>query len=88
MGHVRYKIAFLFANLRLFHMIRFAACDSIQTYGSLNYCFELNKIAQRNRTPEIASCDWAFKATSHSTIFDIPMRPLPKDQKHRHRFTR
>ena len=29
-----------------------------------------------------------FKATSHSTIFDIPMRPLRKDQKHRHRFTR
>ena len=28
------------------------------------------------------------KATSHSTIFDIPMRPLREDQKHRHRFTR
>ena len=28
-----------------------------------------------------------MKATSHSTIFDIPMRPL-RDQKHRHRFTR
>ena len=27
-------------------------------------------------------------ATSHSTIFDIPMRPLREDQKHRHRFTR
>ena len=27
------------------------------------------------------------KATSHSTIFDIPMRPLREDQKHRHRFT-
>ena len=26
--------------------------------------------------------------TSHSTIFDIPMRPLLEDQKHRHRFTR
>ena len=29
-----------------------------------------------------------LKATSHSTIFDIPMRPLREDQKHRHRFTR
>ena len=29
-----------------------------------------------------------IKATSHSTIFDIPMRPLREDQKHRHRFTR
>ena len=28
------------------------------------------------------------KATSHSTIFDIQMRPLGGDQKHRHRFTR
>ena len=30
----------------------------------------------------------AIKATSHSTIFDIPMRPMCEDQKHRHRFTR
>ena len=29
-----------------------------------------------------------IKATSHSTIFDIPMRLLPEEQKHRHRFTR
>ena len=29
-----------------------------------------------------------LKPTSHSTIFDIPMRPLREDQKHRHRFTR
>ena len=29
-----------------------------------------------------------IKGTSHSTIFDIPMRPLPEDQKHRRRFTR
>ena len=28
------------------------------------------------------------KATFHSTCFDIPMRPLREDQKHRHRFTR
>ena len=28
------------------------------------------------------------KATFHSTIFDIPMRPLREDQKHWHRFTR
>ena len=28
------------------------------------------------------------KATSHSTIFDIPMRPVREDQKHRRRFTR
>ena len=29
-----------------------------------------------------------LKATSHSTIFDIPMRPLREDQRHRRRFTR
>ena len=29
-----------------------------------------------------------LKASSHSTIFGIPMRPLREDQKHRHRFTR
>ena len=29
-----------------------------------------------------------IKATSHSTIFGIPMRPLREDQKQRHRFTR
>ena len=27
------------------------------------------------------------KATFHSTIFDIPMRPLREDQRHRQRFT-
>ena len=27
------------------------------------------------------------KATSHSTFFDIPMRPLREDQRHRRRFT-
>ena len=30
----------------------------------------------------------ALKATSHSTIFDIPMRPMREDQRHRQRFTR
>ena len=29
-----------------------------------------------------------FKATSHSTIFDIPMRPVREDQRHQRRFTR
>ena len=29
-----------------------------------------------------------IKATSHSTIFDIPMRPVREDQRHRRRFTR
>ena len=29
-----------------------------------------------------------IKATFHSTIFDIPMRPLREDQRHRQRFTR
>ena len=28
------------------------------------------------------------KATSHPTIFDIPMRPVREDQRHRRRFTR
>ena len=30
----------------------------------------------------------SVKATSHSMIFHIPMRPLREDQKQRHRFTR
>ena len=29
-----------------------------------------------------------IKATSHSTIFHIPMRPLRDDQRHRQRFNR
>ena len=29
-----------------------------------------------------------FKATSHSTVFDIPMRLVYDDQRHRRRFTR
>ena len=33
-------------------------------------------------------CSELLKATSHSTIFDIPMRPLSEDQIHRRRFTR
>ena len=32
--------------------------------------------------------NFVLKATSHSTIFDIPMRPVREDQKHRRRFTR
>ena len=30
----------------------------------------------------------SVKATFHSTIFDIPMRPLREDERHRRRFTR
>ena len=30
----------------------------------------------------------ALKASSHSTIFDIPMRPVHEDQGHQRRFTR
>ena len=30
----------------------------------------------------------SLKATSHSTIFNIPKRPVPEDQRHRRRFTR
>ena len=31
---------------------------------------------------------FCVKATSHSTIFDIPMRPVREDQRHPGRFTR
>ena len=38
---------------------------------------------------EVEDGDGDFvKATSHSTISDIPMRPFREDQKHQHRFTR
>ena len=43
---------------------------------------------EKNRPDKSYHLKPAFKATSHSTIFDIPMRPLREDQKHRHRFTR
>ena len=31
---------------------------------------------------------YPVKATSHSTIFDIPMRPVREGQRHRQRFLR
>ena len=31
--------------------------------------------------------EFMLKATSHSTIFDIPMRPVREDQRHTRRFT-
>ena len=31
---------------------------------------------------------YPVKASSHSTIFDSPMRPVREDQRHRRRFTR
>ena len=37
---------------------------------------------------KIVESEVAFKATSQSTIFDIPMRPVREDQRHRRRFTR
>ena len=40
-----------------------------------------------NANIERAHHSRAVRATSHSTIFDIPMRPLREDQKHRDRFT-
>ena len=36
---------------------------------------------------EIEQIAITLKATSHSTIFDIPMRLLREDQRHRRRFT-
>ena len=35
-----------------------------------------------------ATASVCLKAISHSTIFDIPMRPVREDQRHRWRFTR
>ena len=40
----------------------------------------------RIRLPDTSKS--ALKTTSHSTIFDIPMRPVHEDQRHRRRFTR
>ena len=34
------------------------------------------------------SAEGCLKATSHLTIFDIPMHPVREDQRHRRRFTR
>ena len=45
-----------------------------------------NPIYFLNRAPTREELN--VKATFHSTIFDIPMRPLREDQRHRRRFTR
>ena len=47
-----------------------------------------NKPVRFGIKPRIPLLATAVKATSHSTIFDIPMRPLREDQIHRRRFTR
>ena len=39
-------------------------------------------------TDKTSSVSLILRATSHSTIFDIPMRPVREDQRHRRRFTR
>ena len=45
------------------------------------------QIADPIRT-ESSRVNTRLKATSHSTIFDIPMRPVREDQRHRRHFTR
>ena len=52
-----------------------------------NYSFEFLPVARCPRI-EIVKRKVAVKAISHSTISDIPLRPLREDQKHRHHFTR
>ena len=42
----------------------------------------------KSRRVTVALIETRLKPTSHSTIFDIPMRPVRKDQRHRRRFTR
>ena len=39
-------------------------------------------------TSEMREWKPGFKANSQLTIFDIPMRPVREDQRHRRRFTR
>ena len=48
------------------------------------YC--INCIVSR-RSRRRSRCE-SLKATSHSTIFDIPTPPIHEDQRHRRRFTR
>ena len=43
---------------------------------------------QKNRGDKSYRVIVALKATFHLTIFDIPMRPVREDQRHRRRFTR
>ena len=48
-----------------------------------------NNYSHENCEPSLqgkVSSRLLLKATSHSTLFDIPMRPLREDQKHQHRF--
>ena len=59
--------------------------------GKANEC--RGAIALRNCLPFSVLISWAVtldsdKATFHSTIFDIPMRLVREDQRHRRRFTR
>ena len=47
------------------------------------------QLADATRTGSTRSCvNTRLKSTFHSMIFDIPMRPVHEDQRHRRRFTR
>ena len=58
---------------------------SLNSYAPDQLRFTTSSESPKNRTRP-ATDD--LKPTSHSTIFDIPMRPVRKDQRHRRRFTR
>ena len=47
----------------------------------------LNRTVADKSHRAIAALDSSVKATSHSTIFDIPMRSAREDQRYRRRFT-
>ena len=81
---------------RLVPQPAFTSGNSINHSGILTLLSGSTRVSRRVTQQEgltrVASCSHVvireLKATSHSTILDIPMRPLREDQKHRHRFTR
>ena len=74
----------------VFHLAEFSARNDIffclLTPTLCQLVFEQKKMSLLEEN----SAQWkmALKATSHSTVFDIPMRPMREVQRHRQRFTR
>ena len=50
--------------------------------------FQSRTMNTKESARQIAPSETSLKATSHSTIFDIPMRLAREDQRRRRRFTR
>ena len=62
--------------------------DDAKLYAQVLYEEENRPGFRKIPSDSISPSSLYIKATSHSTIFDIPMRPVREDKRHRRRFTR